>query len=471
MSEWKKIENPVASGASDPDADLLGSGALAVPPHRPRKKRSDAGKKRAKPAPSAAGEGTPAAEAASLESAGQQGQAAPSASAGRAEGGAGPAPEAPDSPAKAGGAAPAAESEGEPKPAESPAESPETGPSAEPPLKTPAADSPPEEGAAPEPSAAEDSTAAGDGAAHGWVRAAAGTPEPAAAPSSAPQADGPAPAGKAAASARYTRTGQRRGRRRWAAPLGLLILLLAAVGVVSLAVSGIRAVQKSQDDTALKEELYDFLLPVMQYIPSAFESVDGNQQDTLILAAIWRVTNAEQIRQLQEKDSVSRYASDDLGRMLIPLEEINASYAVLFGEDAEPYHHTIGEEGMSFTFEYDPDEGCYHVPIVSSSSMYVPVIDTLKKKGDTIEVRVGYVLSTKIGIDDRGEEIPPTAADADYFQIYTVQQVGEDGWKLLSIADEEGSSRTTSIAAETTTSAADTAAETTAVATPATTAA
>ena len=103
--------------------------------------------------------------------------------------------------------------------------------------------------------------------------------------------------------------------------------------------------------------------------------------------------------------------------------------------------------------------------------MYVPVIDTLKKKGDTIEVRVGYVLSTKIGIDDRGEEIPPTAADADYFQIYTVQQVGEDGWKLLSIADEEGSSRTTSTAAETTTSAADTAVETTAVATPATTAA
>lgn len=463
MSEWKKIENPVASGAPDPDADPLANDALAIPPHRPRKKRSDAGKKRAKPAPSAAVEGTPA---------GPQGQAASPAAAGKAEDGAGPASKTPDSPAKADGAAPAAGSEGAPKPAESPAESPETEPSAEPPLTSPAAGSPSEEGAEPEPSAAEDSASEGDDAAHGWVRAAAGTPEPAAAPSAAVQADGPAPAGKAAASARYTRTGQRRGRRRWAAPLGLLILLLAAVGVVSLAVSGIRAVQRSQDDTALKEELYDFLLPVMQYIPSAFDSVDGNQQDTLILAAIWRVTNAEQIRQLQEKDSVSRYASDDLGRMLIPLEEINASYAALFGQDAEPYHHTIGEEGMSFTFEYDPDEGCYHVPIVSSSSMYVPVIDTLKKKGDTIEVRVGYVLSAKIGIDNRGEEIPPTAADADYFQIYTVQRAGEDGWKLLSIADEEGSSRTTSSTSAAATTAADTtAAETTAETTQATTAA
>ena len=61
MSEWKKIENPVASDASGNDADPLASGALAIPPHRPRKKRSDAGKKRAKPAPSAAVEGTPAA--------------------------------------------------------------------------------------------------------------------------------------------------------------------------------------------------------------------------------------------------------------------------------------------------------------------------------------------------------------------------------------------------------------------------
>ena len=45
---------------------------------------------------------------------------------------------------------------------------------------------------------------------------------------------------------------------------------------------------------------------------------------------------------------------------------------------------------------------------------------------------------TKIGIDERASKSKPTTADADHFQLYTVQRVGEDGWKLVSVADEKG---------------------------------
>lgn len=246
---------------------------------------------------------------------------------------------------------------------------------------------------------------------------------------------------------RYTHHGRRRGRNSLAAPLGFIVLLLAVVGFVSIIIAGIRAVERARDDTELREELYDFLLPVMQYNPEAFTDVNKTKQDALLLAAIWRITEAERIRLLIDGSGVSNYAIDDNGRMLIPVEEIEQSYAYLFGDDAIPYHHTIGDEGKSFAVEYDNDNGNYHVPN-TSTSLYVTVIDTLKKKKDKIMIRVGYVLSTKIGRDEKGELVDPTPDMAEKFQVYTVQQIDEDGWRLISITDEDSgisSSRTSQL--------------------------
>lgn len=234
---------------------------------------------------------------------------------------------------------------------------------------------------------------------------------------------------------RYTAGGRRRGRYRFAAPLGLLVILLTLVGAVSVVYAGVRAIQKSQDDTALRDELYYFVQPLAQYNPSAFTDVNETKQDALLLAAIWRVTEAESIRLRQDSDAVSAYALDDLGRMLIPVSEIEASYLELFGSGSTIYHHTIGEEGQSFTVEFDEAASVYHVPSMSTS-MYVIVLDTVKKKGDSYAVRVGYVLSTNIAIDNHGNEIKPTSDMAEYFQVYTVQRVGETGWRIVSIADE-----------------------------------
>lgn len=265
-------------------------------------------------------------------------------------------------------------------------------------------------------------------------------------------------------SRRYTAGGRRRGRFRFASLLGLFVLVLAAVGLVSLVVAGIKAIEKSQDTTALRTELGDFLNPVFQYTPSAFTSVNDSKQDALLLSAIYRVTEAERIRQLRANTSICAYELDDQGRMLIPVKTIEASYKVLFGPDAEIYNHTIGEEGLSFTFEYDSAKGYYHIPSVSSSSMYMAVIDTLKKKGDTVVLRVGFVSGNKIGYDNKGNVITPSADKADYFQLYTVKRTSSgDAWMLVSVTDDGGtaaSKTTASTTAKDTTTGSATAATT-----------
>lgn len=234
----------------------------------------------------------------------------------------------------------------------------------------------------------------------------------------------------------YVKKPRRKRRYRFAAPLGLLVILLAATGVISLVVMGVQAIQRSQDDTDLRTELMDFLEPVVQYMPSPFEDVNDNPQEALLLGAIWRVTDEERIRMLREKDDVSRYPTDDLGRMEIPVSKILDAYAALFGKDAQPSLVTIGDPGLSFTFEYDSANGIYHVPYTSASTSYVPVLDTLKHKGSSYTLRIGYVPNNDIGVDEKGNPVDPLPEQADYFLIYHVEKEG-DGWRLVSVSADK----------------------------------
>ena len=250
-----------------------------------------------------------------------------------------------------------------------------------------------------------------------------------------PEAE-PAAEGPAAVARRYTAGGRRRGRRRYAAPLGLAVILLALVGLVSLVIFGVNAIRRAQDDTAIKQELYDFLEPLMVYTPiTPFTNVNDSDQDALILSALWKITEKERIRMLRENAETSLYPLDDMSRLIIPIEEVREAYAELYGPDAQPYLHTIGDPGGSFTFEYMEDEQTYHVPSAAADSLYQPVADTLKKKGDTYTLRVGYVSVMDIGVDEKGDTIPPTADMAKYFQSYTIQKT-DTGWMLTAVTDE-----------------------------------
>ncbi len=238
-------------------------------------------------------------------------------------------------------------------------------------------------------------------------------------------------------SARTDKNGYRRGAHAYAAPLGCVLILLAIAGIVFLGILGVQVIQYATDDTALRTELFDFLEPVVQYQPAAFTNVNDTDQNALTMAAIYRITEAERIRQLKEKTYENLYPLDELGRMVVPVSEVNASYAYLFGPDAVPRHRTMGgEPGMSMTFEYDEAAGCYYVPMYSSSSMYEGVLDELKEKGNTVQVRIGYVPVADIDIDDKGNPLPARSEQAEYFQTFTVQQT-ETGWMVIAASDRE----------------------------------
>lgn len=233
-------------------------------------------------------------------------------------------------------------------------------------------------------------------------------------------------------SKRYNAAGKRRGRVHYAAPLGFVMLLLATVGLVFLLVSGIKAINKWGEQTELREELYTFLNPVMQFSPAAFDSAADTAQDSLLLAAIYRVSEAERIRQLREKDDNCAYPlEEEQWRMQIPRHVIEESFATLFGSDIPLTHRTVAE------VEYAEAKGCYLVPLTIKTSGYTPVIDTIKHKKDLYTVRVAYVANADVEVDEKGNAIFPTADMAKYAQLYTVQRQKDDSWILKAVSAEE----------------------------------
>lgn len=235
---------------------------------------------------------------------------------------------------------------------------------------------------------------------------------------------------------------QRRARTRrskLAAPLGFVLILLATIGLftlVDLTIDGIRSLNKTDE---LAEKAFDFLEPVLVQAPASLESVKDNERDDLLLSAIWQVLDDERIRQLQEHTTDGQYLLDENGRYILPIEDVNAAYATLFGEKAEPYHHTIGSpDAPALLTEYDGEAGCYYVPTSMAASLYYNILIDADKNGDTLSLVIGFVPTMDVAYDDNGEIIEPEADAAVYQQVFTVTIINKDTgeFALKSITDQ-----------------------------------
>lgn len=253
---------------------------------------------------------------------------------------------------------------------------------------------------------------------------------------------------------RHNVTGVHRGRYRLAAWIGLVVMLFAIIGVISVVILGIRLIRNATDHTDLMNELHDFAYPITYYQPTAFDELDEADSDKLLLAAVYKVSKAEEVRQLRENTGEFNYELDDEARLLIPTSEITEAYKTLFGEDATPVFNTIGSDSQTYAqFAYDEENDCMHVPWIysASSSLYVTVADDIELRSDTARVRIGYVLETALGYDDFGNRLEPTAGQASYFQWYVFQQDSSDHWHLIAVENEPTAGDSTTVSTTTTT--------------------
>lgn len=234
---------------------------------------------------------------------------------------------------------------------------------------------------------------------------------------------------------RKTSRGARRGQRRFAAWIGLIVILLALVGVATVGVLSVKLIQKAADHSDLMIELRDLAAPLIEYQPAAFDAPENADETVLLQAAIFRVTEAERIRQLKEKTDTYNYETDDYGRLIIPVEEINVSFKTLFGDQITPKHQTLGEDGgVAYTFEYDKANACYRVPFSVYSALYTTSADAIKLHGDEAQIRINYALTSDLPVDDYGNTLEPDNSTIDHSQWFVFHETA-DGWIITAVND------------------------------------
>ncbi len=238
-----------------------------------------------------------------------------------------------------------------------------------------------------------------------------------------------------APSRRRTKRGLRRGRHTAYTVIGLLVLVFAVIGVIATVVTSVRTVKKLRDTSYLKEDMYYTLLPLAQYVPSAFDAVEEADQTPLIQAALYEITFREEIRQRQDMNYKSPYQTDEFGRTIVPVSAVTEAYHKLFGNDHTPTYQSFGYENASYySYEYDAEKKEYHVPQTSSGA-YEHAIGTIHRAGDLYTVQVGYVHLQDIKVDDRGNKVVDIAKST-YYQYYTLQKTEDGSFVIRAVADE-----------------------------------
>ena len=171
-----------------------------------------------------------------------------------------------------------------------------------------------------------------------------------------------------------------RHRRRYGVAAGVIVLILALLGVCFIAGSiGKKIYLAATDDTKLRQ--YDELLStVVMQDPKPFESPDKANEEFVMIASLWKTITA---------NNGTNYTNyDDMGRIMVPLGDVVESCHILFGPDCQLQPKKPAQETF---FEYNAEENQFHVAMYSSDSYFTPYTESAKKEGDSTILRVGYV--------------------------------------------------------------------------------
>lgn len=173
---------------------------------------------------------------------------------------------------------------------------------------------------------------------------------------------------------------RRRGKYRYGIGMGALVMVLAFVGLSAIVWGvGRQIYRAATDDSELRA--YDtFLAPIVMQDPEPFESPAEADAEMVMKASLWRTVT---------QNGAQYNSYDDQGRTLVPLGDVVDACHTLFGPDCELQPTNPQEETF---FEYDSEKNVFRVTPYSSQSSFSPYTISSKKSGDTITLRVGYVV-------------------------------------------------------------------------------
>jgi hypothetical protein len=190
----------------------------------------------------------------------------------------------------------------------------------------------------------------------------------------------------------------KRRAHRWAFPVGVILVLLAVVGAVSLVNWLVKGVREQIANPKEKQYYEAFLKNVVMNDPDPFDDVGSANMPQLIDISIWSLLDSD--RTPQPKN----YPMDE-GSTLVPQEHVEQEFARLFGTVVKPLHSTV--EGSQYEFIYDAAEKCYRIPVTGMLQMYLPRVERIEKQGNSVLLTVNYIGAADWDRDSDGKSASP----------------------------------------------------------------
>lgn len=186
-------------------------------------------------------------------------------------------------------------------------------------------------------------------------------------------------------------------KQKWAFPVGLIVVLLAAIGLATVVVAGVKGVGSAIDKTKGYEEYEKLLTPVVLIDPDSFDDITSADMSQLMEITIWSL--------LKNDVAPDSFESNDSG-LAIPKSAVEKEFVNLFGTEVKPVHGTI--EGYGIDFTYDNTTETYTVPLTGVTPIYTPDVVKISKTTDTVVLTVACIAGNAWEQGENGEMVAPT---------------------------------------------------------------
>lgn len=199
---------------------------------------------------------------------------------------------------------------------------------------------------------------------------------------------------------------------------GVLILVLAVVGVVSIVDKCIDAFGGSNDVNTEYAEYAEFLTWVVGVDPDPFSDITKANKESLRNIAVCAL--------LSDNVKTGEYEVGENG-LLVPAADVEAQYTAMFGAENPIAHGTV--VGYGYQFDYDQSKNVYNVPLSGATPPFAVRIESVEKSGGVIQLRVGYVGTGKIEVLPDGSI---GSAEPDKYADITLKKT-DTGYNLISL--------------------------------------
>lgn len=230
--------------------------------------------------------------------------------------------------------------------------------------------------------------------------------------------------------ANYKEEQIRNSRRLARQALGAVALLLAFIGLLTVAGWLWSALCSVLDDSGRRQEYADRLYGMVMLDPLPFDDVQAVDPGVFKQAAIWGTVYEAQ----KDGGTLDQYERDpETGSAMIPKLEIDTYIANLLGPDYEITDGSFTTD--QFVYQYNEEKQCYLVPVTSAVAQYTPQVARIASSGTQLRVTVGYVPTAS---NSTSGEISLTApTDPVKYMDYVFTRGENRAWYLTALEESE----------------------------------